>query len=73
MSDQDKTYLIGGGAAFLVLVLWVWLIAWPAFRSYSGWWQKTLSLVLSVYVLAAFVGAGGLVGALVLWNYDRIG
>ena len=29
-------------------------------------------MVMSVYVLAAMLGAGGLIGALFLWYYDRI-
>ncbi len=73
MTNQETTYVIGGGVALLVLGVWLWLVAVPAFKSYSGWWQRTLALVMSLYVLAALLGAGGLVGALVLWNYDRLG
>ncbi len=31
-----------------------------------------VAVVMSVYVLAAMLGAGGLIGALFLWYYDRI-
>jgi hypothetical protein len=73
VNSNDLPIVIGGGVALLVLVLWVWLVVVPAFKSYSGWFQRGLAFVLSLYVLAALLGAGGLVGALVLWNYDRIG
>lgn len=73
MTNEQQSYVIGGAVGLLVLGLWVWLVVVPAFKSYSGWWQKTLAFVMSIYVLAALLGAGGLVGALVLWNYDRLG
>jgi hypothetical protein len=73
VNSNDLPIVIGAGVALVVLVLWVWLLVVPALKSYSGWFQRGLAFVLSIYVLAALLGAGGLVGALVLWNYDRIG
>ena len=45
----------------------------PAVTAYQRVWQRVVAGVMSVYVLAAMLGAGGLVGALFLWYYDRIG
>ena len=44
----------------------------PAYTAYGRWWQRAAAVVMSVYVLAAMLGAGALVGALFLWYYDRI-
>ena len=72
MSDDQITYLTVGAAALVSLVAWVALIAVPAWRSYWRLRERLLAVVMSVYVLAAFVVAGAGVGGLVLWYYDRI-
>jgi hypothetical protein len=70
---QDRlTYVVIGAAAFVSLVAWLALIAVPAWKSYWSLRQRVLALVMSVYVLAAFVGAGVGIGGLVLWYYDRL-
>lgn len=73
MTDTQLTFLIAGVTGAVSLGLWGWLVVVPAFKAYSGWWQRTLALVMSVYVLAAMLGAGALVGGLFLWYYDRLG
>jgi small-conductance mechanosensitive channel len=72
MIHDRVTQIVIGVAAFLVLLAWVTLIAIPAWRSYWRLRERMLALVMSVYVLAAFVLAGALAGGLVLWYYDRI-
>jgi small-conductance mechanosensitive channel len=72
MIHDRVTQIVIGVAAFLVLLAWVTLIAIPAWRSYWSLRERMLALVMSVYVLAAFVLAGALAGGLVLWYYDRI-
>ena len=54
------------------LGLWSWLILVPAFTAYTRWWERTAAVVMSLYVLAAMLAAGGLIGAIFLWYYDRI-
>jgi hypothetical protein len=44
----------------------------PAWTSYWRLRDRLVAVVLSVYVLAAFVLAGAGVGAVVLWYYDRL-
>lgn len=73
MSNTTITYLIGAGVGVTSLSLWAWLIAVPAFTAYHRWWQRLAAVVMSFYVLAAMVGAGGLIAAVFLWYYDRIG
>ena len=72
MSDDTKILLICGVAAALSLVAWVALVVVPAWTSYSRMRDRLLAMVLSVYVLAAFVVTGAGLGGLVLWYYDRL-
>ena len=72
MFEDRITYIVVGVAALLSLVAWVLLIAVPAWRSYWRLRERILALVMSVYVLAAFMGAGVGVGGAVLWYYDRL-
>ena len=72
MSNNSLTFLIGGGVGLVSVGLWSWLVLVPAYTAYSRWWQRAAAVVMSVYVLAAMLGAGALVGALFLWYYDRI-
>jgi small-conductance mechanosensitive channel len=72
MFHDRVTQIVIGAAALICLVAWLTLIAVPAWRSYWRLRERLLALVMSVYVLAAFVLAGALAGGLVLWYYDRI-
>ena len=72
MIDDRLTLIVIGVAAFVSLTLWIALIAVPAWRSYWRMRERLLALVMSLYVLAAFVTAGALAGGVVLWYYDRL-
>jgi hypothetical protein len=72
MIEDPTTLIVIGVAALISLALWVTLIAIPAWRSYWRLRERLLALVMSVYVLAAFVTAGALAGGAVLWYYDRL-
>jgi len=72
MIHDRVTQIVIGVAALVSLVAWLTLIAVPAWRSYWRLREKVMALVMSVYVLAAFVLAGALAGGLVLWYYDRL-
>jgi hypothetical protein len=71
MSNQSVTYLVGaclgvfGLAAFLALVLV------PAITSYRKPLERVAVVVLSMYVLAALIGLGVLLGALVVLEWPR--
>jgi O-antigen ligase len=73
MSPNALTYLIAALVGVISLALWSWLILVPSFTAYTRWWQRTAAVVMSLYVLAAMLAAGGLVGAVFLYNFDRIG
>lgn len=73
MSKTATIYLIAACVGVASISLWIWLIAAPAWMSFSRLWERMLSLALSVYVFAAVLALGGGIGALVLWNFDKIG
>jgi hypothetical protein len=72
MSNNAITYLIAAFVGVATLSLWSWLILVPAVTAYARWWERTVAVVMSIYVLAAMLAAGGLLGAIFLWYYDRI-
>jgi hypothetical protein len=72
MIEDRVSLIVIGVAAAISLVAWVALVAVPAWRSYWTLRERLLALVMSVYVLAAFVLAGALAGGVVLWYYDRL-
>ena len=73
MSNDDQiTYAVVGIAALVSLVAWVVLILVPAWSSYWRMRERVLAVVMSLYVLVAFVGMGACAGALFLYYYDRL-
>jgi hypothetical protein len=63
VSETTITDLVAVCAGVFGLALYVGLILVPAWGSYSRMWERLAATVLSLYVLAVFVGAGVL-GAL---------
>jgi hypothetical protein len=72
VTNTQITYLIVGGAGVLSLAAWVGLIVVPAWTAYARVWERLAALVMSVYVLAALLLAGALLGAAVLYYYDQL-
>ena len=70
--DDQITYAVAGAAALVSLVAWVALIVIPAWSSYWRLRERILAVVMSVYILAAFVGMGACAGAVFLYYYDRL-
>lgn len=54
--------IVGAIGAGIVLIAFVTLIAWPAWNSYGRNWERASALFLSLYVLAAMLGIGALIG-----------
>jgi hypothetical protein len=72
MSNQTWTYIAIGSAGTVSLIAWVALVLVPAWTSYSRLWERLVAAVLSVYVLAAFVMVGLLLGGGFLWYFDEL-
>jgi hypothetical protein len=70
--DTKITYLIAGGAGLICLLAWIFLVLVPAWGSYWRLRERVLAVVMSVYILAAFVGMGVAVGGVFLYYYDRL-
>lgn len=70
MSTTAITDLVAVCAGVFGVALYVGLILVPAWGSYSRAWERMAATVLSLYVLAVFVGAGvlGALLAVYLWG-----
>jgi hypothetical protein len=71
-NDDQITYAVAGVAVLVSLAAWILLIVIPAWSSYWRLRERILAVVMSVYILAAFVGMGACAGAVFLYYYDRL-
>ncbi len=72
MTNQTWTYIAIGGAGAISVAAWAVLILVPAVGSFSRVWERMVAVVLSLYVLAAFVLVGLLLGGAFLWYFDEL-
>lgn len=72
MTNEQIAYLVAGCAGVLGLAAFIGLILVPAWKAYDRFWPRVGATLLSLYVLATFVGAGIALGALVIYEYDRL-
>lgn len=68
----DHEYLLFGVAGLICLAAFVSLILVPAVSSYGRLWEKAAAGVLSLFVLAALVVVGVVVGLAIVVNYNEI-
>lgn len=68
----DHQYLLYGVAAAICLVVFVTLILSPALSSYGRIWEKTAAGFLSLFVLAALVCGGVVIGLAIVYYYTDI-
>jgi hypothetical protein len=71
-AEIGRLYLIFGGASLISLVAFVTLILAPALGSYERAWEKAAAGFLSLFVLAALVLVGIVLGIAIVLNYDQI-
>ena len=67
MSNESIILLVAACSGVFGLAAWVGLLAIPAWQSYSRVWERIRAVFLSLYVVAAFMGLGVALGALVVW------
>ena len=72
MSNTHVTYLVGVCSGVLGLGAFIGLVVAPALSAYRRAWERVAVVVLSGYVLAALVGIGIVVGALIVVEWPRI-
>lgn len=72
MNNTTITYVVGAGCALIGLVAFSMLVLVPSITAYRRPLERVAVVVLSLYVLAAFVGAGIVAGALVILEWPRV-
>jgi hypothetical protein len=65
-------YFLFGGAALISLVAFVALILTPALSSYGRIWEKAAAGFLSLFVLAALMAIGVVLGLAVVYYYNDL-
>jgi hypothetical protein len=68
----DHEYLLFGAAGLVSLAAFVGLILVPAVSSYGRLWEKAAAGFLSLFVLAALVLVGVVIGLAVVYYYNDI-
>jgi len=72
LTDLGHQYLLYGIAAAICLVVFVTLILQPALSAYGRIWEKAAAGFLSVFVLAALVIGGVVIGLAIVWSWPDI-
>jgi hypothetical protein len=72
VSNQSITYLVGACACVFGLIAFGMLVVVPAVTAYRRALDRVVAVVLSLYVLAALVGIGVLLGALIVVEWPRL-
>jgi hypothetical protein len=72
VSNHAITYLVGACLGVFGLAIFSFLVIVPAVASYRRVHERIAAMILSLYVLAALVGVGVVVGALVVVEWPRV-
>jgi hypothetical protein len=72
ITKLDHQYLLYGVAAVICLVIFATLILTPALSAYGRIWEKAAAGFLSLFVLAALVIGGVVIGLVVVYYYTDI-
>jgi hypothetical protein len=72
VTNTTITYIVAAGCGVLGLIAFIMLLVVPAVTAYRRPMEKVVAVVLSFYVLAAFVGAGVVLGALIILEWPRL-
>lgn len=72
ISDINDEYVLFGAAALISVAAFGVLILTPALSSFSRGWEKLAAGVLSLFVLAALIMIGLVIGLVIFYNWDTI-
>jgi hypothetical protein len=72
VSNQSITYLVAASLSVFGLAAFCTLVIAPAITAYRRPLERAAVVVLSLYVLAALVGIGVVVGAAVVVEWPRV-
>lgn len=71
MSNTDITYLVGVCLGVFGLAAFCGLVIAPAITAYRRPLERVAAVILSLYVLAALVGIGVVLGAVIVLEWPR--
>jgi hypothetical protein len=72
VSNHAVTYLVGACLGVFGLAIFSALVIVPAVASYRRIYERVAAVILSLYVLAALVGLGVMLGAVVIVEWPRV-
>lgn len=72
MTPETTSILVAAICGVTSLGFWIWLVAVPVARSFSGGLQRTIAVVLSAYTLLIGLAIGVGIGLLVAYEWDVI-
>ena len=72
MDSQTLTYMIFAAAGAIGLGSYIFLILVPALSAYGRSWEKLAASVLTLFVVAAFVGTGIAAGLVLVYYWDSL-
>lgn len=72
LTDLGHQYLLYGIAGAVCLAIFAVLILAPALSAYGRLWEKAAAGFLSLFVLAALVVGGVIIGLVVVYYYTDI-
>lgn len=72
LTKLGNQYWLFGGAGLVCLVVFVALILSPALSAHGRLWEKAAAGFLSIFVLAALVLGGIVIGLVVVLYYPEI-
>jgi hypothetical protein len=72
MDSEIITYMILTAGGLVTAGVFTFLILAPAWSAYGRLWEKATAAVLTLFVLAAFAGAGIGAGLVIVYYWDEI-
>jgi hypothetical protein len=72
LTKIGNQYLLFGAAGLVCIVTFVFLILSPALSSYGKVWEKAAAGFLSLFVLAALIVGGVVIGLTIVYYYTDI-
>lgn len=72
LARLDQQYLLFGAAGLICLVIFVALILQPALSAHGRIWEKAAATFLSLFVLAALIVGGIVIGLVIVYYYTDI-
>lgn len=72
LTKIGNQYWLFAGAGLICLLTFGFLILGPALSSYGKVWEKAAAGFLSLFVLAALIVGGVIIGLTIVYYYDEI-